>query len=237
MKKILIALTLFVTLTVTAQAQFLNFGFREGVGMGVHIDDLADNSPILAANIGGFVTFGFTNSQSMLGEYLRLQTGLNLIRRGSKFQEVLDDIMSIRRGTYDAWYVQLPILALLRYELPVREPGHFALLSFGPAVNYGLFGKLQDRKITPRLPQSDWNYDVNVNVFDVLDPLDVDFILGVGYEFQDLSVMLQLDYGFRAVSTEPDALNISQEDKVIKNVPMGNNFALLLTVGYQFPIR
>ena len=122
MKKILIALTLFVTLTVTAQAQFLNFGFRGGVGMGVHIDDLADNSPILAANIGGFVTFGFTNSQSMLGEYLRLQTGLNLIRRGSKFQEVLDDIMSIRRGTYDAWYVQLPILALLRYELPVREP-------------------------------------------------------------------------------------------------------------------
>ena len=83
MKKILIALTLFVTLAVTAQAQFLNFGFRGGVGMGVHIDDLADNSPILAANIGGFVTFGFTNSQSMLGENLRLQTGLNLIRRGS----------------------------------------------------------------------------------------------------------------------------------------------------------
>ena len=104
-------------------------------------------------------------------------------------------------------------------------------------MNYGVFGKLQDRKITPRLPQSDWNYDVNVNVFDVLDPLDVDFLLGVGYEFQDLSVMLQLDYGFMAVTTEPDALNISQEDKVVKNVPMGNNFALLLTVGYQFPIR
>lgn len=237
MKKILIALTLFITLTVTAQAQFLNFGFRGGVGMGVHLDDLADNSPILAANVGGFVTFGFTNSQSMLGENLRLQTGLNLIRRGSKFQEVLEDIMSIRRGTYDAWYVQLPILAMFRYELPVREPGHFALLSFGPAVNYGVFGNLHDRKITPRLPQSDWNYDVNVKVFDVLAPLDVDFLLGAGYEFQDLSVMLQLDYGFMAVTTEPDALNISQEDKVIKNVPMGNNFALLLTVGYQFPIR
>ena len=237
MKKILIALTLFATLAVTAQAQFLNFGFRGGVGIGMHLDDLADNSPILAANLGGFVTFGFTNSQSMLGENLRLQTGLNLIRRGSKFQEVLDDIMSIRQGTCDAWYIQLPVLAMFRYEMPIREPGHFALLSFGPAVNYGLFGRFHDRKITPRLPQSDWNYDVNVNVFDVLSPLDVDFLLGVGYEFQDLSVMLQLDYGFMAVSTEPDALNISQEAKVIKNVPMGNNFALLLTVGYQFPIR
>lgn len=237
MKKILIALTLFVTLSVTAQAQFLNFGFRGGVGMGVHVDDLADNSPILAANLGGFVTFGFTNSQSMLGENLRLQTGLNLIRRGSKFQEVLESIMSIRRGTYDSWYLQLPILAMFRYELPIREPGNYALLSFGPAVSFGVFGTLSDRKITPRLPQSDWNYDRNVNVFDVQSPIDVDFLLGVGYEFQDLSVMLQLDYGLLSVAESPDALNVSQNGTEVKNVPMGNNFALLLTVGYQFPIR
>lgn len=237
MKKILIVLTLLVTMSVTAQAQFLNYGVRGGVGMAVHLDDLADNSPIMAANLGGFVTFGFTNSQSLLAENFYLQTGLNLIRRGSNFQEVLEGIMSIRQGTYDAWYIQLPILAMFRYELPVREPGHHALLSVGPAVSYGIFGTLHDKKITPRLPQGDWNYDVSIPAFNAMKPLDVSLLFGVGYEYQDLSVMLQLDYGMMAVSTSPDALNISQEAPQIKNVPIGSNFALLLTLGYQFPIR
>ena len=237
MKKILIALTLFVTMSVTAHAQFLNFGVRGGVGMAVHFDDLADNSPIMAANLGGFVTFGFTNSQSLLAENFYLQTGLNLIRRGSHFQEVLEGIMSIRKGTYDAWYLQLPILATFRYELPIREPGHHALLSVGPAVSYGIFGTLHDMKITPRLPQSDWNYDVSIPAFNAMKPLDVSLLLGVGYEYEDLSVMLQLDYGMMAVSTSPDALNISQETPQIKDVPIGSNFAQLLTLWYQFPIR
>ena len=237
MKKILIVLALFVSLSVTARAQFLNFGVRGGVGMAVHLDDLADNSPIMAANLGGFVTFGFTNSQSLLAENFNLQTGLNLIRRGSNFQEVLEGIMSIRQGTFDAWYVQLPVLAVFRYELPIREPGHHALLSIGPAVSYGLFGTLYDKKITPRLPQSDLNYDISDPVFNTLKPLDVSILFGLGYEYQDLSLMLQLDYGMMAVSTSRDALNISQESQQIKDVPIGSNFALLLTLGYQFPIR
>ena len=237
MKKILIVLALFVSLSVTARAQFLNFGVRGGVGMAVHLDDLADNSPIMAANLGGFVTFGFTNSQSLLAENFNLQTGLNLIRRGSNFQEVLEGIMSIRQGTFDAWYVQLPVLAVFRYELPIREPGHHALLSIGPAVSYGLFGTLYDKKITPRLPQSDWNYDISDPVFNTLKPLDVSILFGLGYEYQDLSLMLQLDYGMMAVSSSRDALNISQESQQIKDVPIGSNFALLLTLGYQFPIR
>ena len=237
MKKILIVLTIMVTMVFTAQAQFLSFGVRGGVGMAVHLDDLADNSPILGATLGGFVNYGFTNSQSLLAENFYLQTGLNLIRRGSNFQEVLEGIMSIRQGTYDAWYIQLPILASFRYELPIRAPGHFALLSVGPAVSYGLFGTLHDKKITPRLPQDDWNYDISVPVYNALNRLDVSLLFGVGYEYQDLSVMLQLDYGMMATSTSPDALNINQEEQHIKNVPIGSNFALLLTVGYQFPIR
>ena len=237
MKKILVVLTLLFTLSLTAQAQFLSYGFRGGVGMGVHLDDLATNRPILAANVGGFVNFGFTNSQSLLAENFCLQTGLNLIRRGSNFEEVLESIMSIRKGTFEAWYVQLPVLAMFRYEMPIREPGHYALLSLGPAVSYGLFGTLHDVKITPRLPQSDWNYDITQPVFDVQSPLDVSFLFGVGYEYQDLTAMLQLDYGLTAVSSSPDALNISQDAERIKTVPIGSNFAILLTIGYQFPIR
>ena len=237
MKKILVVLTLLFTLSLTAQAQFLSYGFRGGVGMGVHLDDLATNRPILAANVGGFVNFGFTNSQSLLAENFCWQTGLNLIRRGSNFEEVLESIMSIRNGTFDAWYVQLPVLAMFRYEMPIREPGQYALLSLGQAVSYGLFGTLHDVKITPRLPQSDWNYDITQPVFDVQSPLDVSFLFGIGYEYQDLTAMLQLDYGLTAVSSSPDALNISQDAERIKTVPIGSNFAILLTIGYQFPIR
>ena len=238
MKKIFIALTLIAAMTFTAQAQLLNFGFRAGTGMAVHVDDIAANSPILAANIGGFASFGFTNSESLLAENFWLQTGINIIRRGSNFEEVLDQIFSIREGYYSAWYVQVPVLATFRYELPIRQPGHRALLSLGPAVSYGLFGSYYDRKVSRGLPQEDWNYEHYGNAFDELDRLDVSFQLGVGYEFQDLSVMLQMDYGFLAVRKVDDALNDGADiNSSVKVVPQGNNFALLLTVGYQFPVR
>ena len=237
MKKILILLTLVVALSATSRAQFLNYGVRAGVGFATHVDDLASNSPILAANIGGFVSFGFTQSQSLLAENFYLQTGLNIVRRGSNFREVLEMAMSIREGYYDAWYAQIPLLATFHYELPIRQPGHFALLSVGPAVSVGLLGTFYDRKFARGLPHNTWNYEINEPVFNVANRLDVDLLLGVGYEHQDLSVMLQLDYGFLAVAETPDALKRATGLDDNATVPMGNNIALLLTVGYQFPIR
>ena len=147
MKRFLIVLTFLTAFATTAQAQFLNFGVRAGVGLATHVDDLANNSPILAANVGGFVTYGFTQSASLLADVFRLQTGVNFIRRGCNFKEVLEMTMSIREGSYDAWYVQIPLLASFRYELPIREPGHFGLLSVGPALSVGMFGTVKDRNI------------------------------------------------------------------------------------------
>ena len=237
MKRILILLTIVTAFATSTQAQFLNYGVRAGVGFATHVDDLADNSPILAANIGGFVTYGFTQSASLMAEVFRLQSGINIVRRGCNFREVLEVPMSIREGSYDVWYAQIPILASFRYELPIRMPGHFALLSVGPAVNIGLIGSYGDRKFTRGLPQSDQNYKMKVSAFDVMNRLDIGFLLGVGYEYQDLSVMLQLDYGFMAVNTAPDVLKIIENNNSNATVPLGNNFALLLTVGYQIPFR
>lgn len=237
MKRFLIGLALMAVMATTAQAQFLNYGVRAGVGFATHVDDLADNSPILAANVGGFVSFGFTQSESLLAENFCLQTGLNLIRRGSKFQEVLETPMSIREGKYDALYAQIPILATVRYELPIRQPGHFGLLSVGPAVNFGLIGKYQDRKFTRGLPQRDQNYIFDLPAFDVMNRLDISLLFGVGYEYEDLSVMLQLDYGFMAVTDSPDVLKRIADENSNAIVPLGNNIALLLTIGYQIPFR
>lgn len=235
MKRFLIVLTMVTVFATTAQAQFLNFGVRVGTGFATHVDDLADNSPILAANVGGFVTYGFTQSASMLADVFRLQTGVNIIRRGCKFQEVLEMAMSIREGSYDAWYAQIPLLATIRYELPIREPGHYALLSVGPAISIGMIGTVKDRKFTRGLPQGDWNYLKNESAFNVMNRIDANLLFGVGYEYQDLSIMLQLDYGFMAVTETPDA--IESLNGANAKVPMGNNMALLLTVGYQFPFR
>lgn len=284
MKKLLIALTVLMSLAVSSQAQFLNWGVRAGAGIGLHTDDMATCSPVLAANVGGFVSFGFTQSQSMAADNFVLQTGLNIIRRGTHFEEVLEKgmNMSIREGYYAAYYAQLPILATIRYELPIRQPGHRVLFSVGPAVSYGLFGDYIDRKISPGMPQYTWNYEIDKDAFKVLNKVDVNVLFGAGYEWKDLSIMLQFDLGLLAVTTTEDFLKSSEmqqfKTNFIKNnlptddilsqmppevvqtmvesleqnaeaaaqkafqgvnmyVPGGNNFAVMLTVGYQFPIR
>ncbi len=239
MKKILFALIVLTAITTTAQAQMLNWGVRGGAGIARYADDLTGTTtPVMAVNVGGFVTFGFTNSQSIMAENFCLQTGLNIIRRGTRFEDVLESglNMSIRNGYYSTWYAQIPILATIRYELPIRQPGHRALFSVGPAVSYGLFGTAYDRKISRGMPQRSWNYEVSENAFNTLNRLDIDAIIGIGYEYQDLSVMLQFDYGFLATYSTVDALSATDGDMNNK-VNFGNNWALLLTVGYQFPVR
>lgn len=284
MKKLLIALAVLMSLTLTSQAQFINWGVRGGVGIGTHADNMSSSTPVMAANVGAFVSYGFTQSQSLAADNFCLQSGLNIIRRGTHFNEVLEKglSMSVREGYYSAFYMQVPVLATIRYELPLREPGHRVLVSLGPAVSYGLFGEYVDRKISPGMPQQTWNFEIKEDVFKVLDRLDFNFLFGAGYEWKDLSFMLQLDLGLLAVSKSEDFLKASERDafknqyiannmptseelavmtpeqissitgsisaaadKAAKEafgdvnmyVPNGNNFAVMLTIGYQFPIR
>lgn len=244
MKRIFIALVLMVVLVPAGRAQFINYGFRAGTGMAVHVDDISYNSPILGFNLGAFVNFAFTGSQSLFAENFMIQSGLNLVCRGSNFRDVLEKGLSfsIDEGYYKAWYVQLPILATVRYELMIREPGHYVLFQVGPAVSYGIIGQYHQRKISPYMPQPTWNFEDNGDAFtndhNPLNRLDVGAIIGVGYERSDLSVMLHLDYGFMAVTTSDDILKNSNAQNGSKEVvPNGNNLGLILSVGYQIPIR
>lgn len=240
MKKILCTLIVLAAFTATSQAQLLNWGVRGGAGIARYADNLSGSStPVLAANVGAFITFGFTNSQSVMADNFCLQTGLNIIRRGTRFEDVLESglNMSIRNGYYNTWYAQIPILATIRYELPIRQPGHRMLISVGPAVSYGLFGTAYDRKISRGMPQRSWNYEVTEDAFKTLDRLDVNALIGVGYEYEDLSVMLQFDYGFLSTHSSVDALSAADNQNTTDKVNFGNNWALLLTVGYQFPVR
>ena len=229
------------------RAQFSDYGVRLGLGAATISDDLATKSPILAANLGAYLNFGFTQSESILSEVFYLQSGVNLIRRGCNFEEEFEvrNNLAIRNGYRHAYYVQVPLLACVRMELPIRPRGHVAGFFLGPAVSYGLFGVFQDRLISPTIAQRSANYDNSINpqqeddrnVFNHQRRLDVGVILGLSYEYRDWNISLYVDHGFRAVSTEEDIISIISQsignERTDDVVPNGNNVAYMLSLTYR----
>lgn len=147
-----------------AQAQFADYGVRAGLGVATISDDLSTKSPILGAGIGGYINYTFANTQTIFGEFVYLQSGLNLNRRGSNFHEVLENenTLSVRDGYYHAYYLQLPILVGFHMELPIRSSGHVVGIIAGPTVNLGLFGRYKDRIVSPGNPSPAANYDNSI---------------------------------------------------------------------------
>lgn len=264
MKKLVIFGLIGLMGVMGAKAQ-LDLGARAGVGIATISDDLSTKSPIFGAGVGGYLNINFTNSESVAGQFVYLQTGLSLNRRGSNFHEVLENenTMSVREGYYHAYYLQLPILVGFHMELPIRSSGHVVGIIAGPAVSFGLFGRCQDRLISPGNPSPLANYDYSIvsipadasreeqqaieqaarqkrEVFNHLKRLDVSAIVGLTYEFGPWNAILYLDHGFMATSTEPDILRIITQsmmggDQGLKTeIPNGYNTAVMFSIGYSF---
>ncbi len=231
----------------TCRAQW-QFGAKAGLGYATITDDLSTKSPILGATVGGFANLTFAKSQSMLAEIFYLQTGLNLNRRGSNFQVVMerDNTLSIREGYYHAYYAQIPILACVHMELPIRKAGHIVGVYLGPTINVGLFGRCKDRLVSPGISSYTGNYDLDIHgsahdraVFRHLKRFDLSAIVGASYEYKNYVVNLYVDYGFLPTSEETDIIrvieNSSNSGSNIKiEIPNGYNIAYMLTVGYKF---
>lgn len=246
MKKIFL-LGLIGLMGTLAHGQFSGYGVKAGLGLATISDDLGSKSPILAANIGPYLNFTFQNSESVFAEVFYLQTGLNLVRRGGNFEEVMERgaTLSIRTGYYHSYYLQLPILAGLHYELPVRQSGHVVGLLLGPTFNFGLFGSYGDRKITPGIASPAANYDVNFNgsaddrkLFNHINRLDIGATIGITYEHRKLTLALFIDRGFLATSDGDDILRIienrqNRTSNVNIKIPNGHNMAYMLSLSYQ----
>ena len=231
----------------SARAQW-QFGAKAGLGYATITDDLSTKSPILGATVGGFANLTFAKSQSMLAEIFYLQTGLNLNRRGSNFQVVMerDNTLSIREGYYHAYYAQIPILACVHMELPIRKAGHIVGVYLGPTINIGLFGRCKDRLVSPGISSYTGNYDLDIHgsahdraVFSHLKRFDLSAIVGASYEYKNYVVNLYVDYGFLPTSEETDIIrvieNSSNSGSNIKiEIPNGYNIAYMLSVGYKF---
>lgn len=233
-----------------AHAQFDDYGVKFALGTATLADDLATKSPILGANVGGYVNFTFKHSPTALSEIFYLQTGLNIIRRGNRFEENFENgnTLSFREGYHHAYYVQLPVLAGVHLELPIREPGHIVGFYLGPAVSYGLFGRYADRMITPGYTSRAANYDVNFSgtdddraLFNHISKLDVSAIVGVSYEHGNYTFSLFVDHGFIATSEDVDVLRIINDAQAgvttnvndLPHIPNGNNNAVMFSVAYK----
>lgn len=234
----------------TARAQFDDYGVKGALGIATFADDLSTKTPILGANVGCYLNFTFKQSPSVLSEIFYLQTGLNLIRRGNTFEENYEtgNTLSFREGYHHAYYLQLPILAGVHMELPIREAGHIVGFYLGPAVSYGLTGRIADRMITPGYTSRAANYDVNFSgsaedrvLFNHINRLDVSAILGVSYEHGNYTFSLFVDHGFLAVSKGTDVLrtiinnlgNTTGTINTAPEIPDGNNNAVMFSVAYK----
>ena len=249
MKRTGLLVAFILILCSPVKAQFGDYGIKLGVGIATLSDDLSTKSPTLGFNIGGYIDYTFLNKETAFGEIFYLQTGINLIHRGSHFEEVLqkDNTMSIRTGYYDAWYAQIPILACMHFELPVRAEGHIIGAYIGPGISYGLFGHYGDRKITPGIASPSANYDVNFNgapadrqVFNHINRLDISALAGITYEYGNLNIALGIDYGFIATSSGEDILRIIETNQnggttsdINVKIPNGYNLAILASITYK----
>lgn len=229
----------------SARAQWGDYGVKAGLGYASITDDLSTKSPILGATVGAFANLTFTSSQTVLGEIFYLQTGLNLIRRGSNFQVILENTntISIREGFYHAYYAQVPVLASVHLELPIRSAGHVVGFYAGPAFSFGLFGRCKDRMVSPYRSSYTVNYDLDVTgsakdraAFNHLRRFDISAIVGLSYEYHNLVFNFYVDHGFMATSKEDDILRIIENSQdgsadVKIEIPNGNNTAYMFSVG------
>ena len=246
MKKIFLLVLMGIMGITAAQAQFGDYGVRFGLGSATITDDLSTKSPILGVNVGGYFNYTFQHSPTALAEIFYLQSGINLIRRGNIFEEFYeqDNNLAFREGFHRAWYVQLPILAGVHMELPVREVGHVVGFFLGPAVSYGIGGRYADRVITPGHSSRSDNYDVNFSgtaedrkLFNHINRLDVSAIFGLSYEHGDITLSLFVDHGFTAVSVDEDVLQTIMNNMsgitTDTTIPDGNNNAVMLSLSYK----
>jgi len=247
MKKLLIfsLIGLMALMGNIARAQFSDYGVRIGLGHATIDDDMTTKSGILGTSLGGYINYNFDNT--ILEEVLYLQSGVNFIRRGCNFEEVnqTGTNLMVRDGSIHAWYMQIPILVGIHFELPVREVGHTVGFFLGPAVSVGLFGPYKERKVTPFVSSPSANYDLSIhgtpsdrNAFSHINRIDVSALLGVSYERGDFTITAYLDHGFMATSTGTDVIRlmertINNDEDINVKIPNGSNLSYMVSVAYR----
>lgn len=226
-KKIIVTCIGILFFGFSANAQISAVGGRVGLGTASISDDLLTHST-LGYNLGGYVNYAF--SIGALPE-MELQSGLFLARRGGKM--VKEDLISSLEEIYHPWYLQIPLLLVYTYRLPIQDE-HFVSFSIGPAANVGMFGKCQRTIISPDyvgIWGPDRNSRTEYDMFGPWEKLDVSLVIGLGYRFRDLTFDIMFDSGFIVPAFEADALYPE------RNSFSGTQQTVTFMLGYHFGIK
>lgn len=243
MKKLLIIVVAALMSVAGAHAQFTHMGVRLGPGFGYLTDDMATKSPIMAANIGGYLNYHFKGATSAMSRSSFMQIGLNMNRRGTRFEQELTLMNSYRKGSLYLWYLSIPVSYVWETELPLLYAGgHMVSISVGPEFSLGLFGINNDRQTTLGYSHPQVNYDTrytdveNHRAFrvDGMRRLDVGLQIALGYRYHNFTADLIFDHGFVPVRYTPDVLR--QQDNEERNAYAGTNMAIVFAVGYRMPV-
>lgn len=265
MKKLFCIVIVAILASSNLHAQFTNWGVRGALGAACFADDLVLKSPIMAANLGAYVNYGFTDASAFWADNLYLQFGANFIRRGANIQQVFELQQSLRTSYYHNYSFQIPVLVGWRWELPVKVPNRFLNFYVGPQFTVGMFGKRWDRWVSPGLPQTAVNYDSHITgdkldrrSFQHMRRFDGGLILGVGYHFDNFTLDFMWEHGFVPVMHEDEvlsslsiALNGGSTDLPVvnpdgsvthttldqRNGYTGTNQTFLIALGYNLPIK
>ncbi|MBP5535396.1 MAG: outer membrane beta-barrel protein [Bacteroidales bacterium] len=227
MKKLLLTIILSTVALTGARAQFTHYELTFGTGIASTCDELISRSGIVALNVGPAFHYSFQNMQMAFADNMYLEIFPNLSRRGGRWEQVWQDMHSLRRGYYHAWFLQCPVTVGYKFELPIRAAGHNVGLFVGPAPSVGLFGRYWDRQVTPGYPQADVNYDTDrspnkkdSHIYKHIRRWDVSLLCGATYRRNNLTVNLYYDHGFAPLLYQEDALISSTTSATTQS---GNN--------------
>lgn len=239
MKKFFLSFLLLALFAQAGHAQFKNLDFHIAGGTNNLTDNLFVNTPTPYYAGGVYVTYGFSGLKSVMADIFSLQAGVNFLHRGCSFSETfpVEYLTLYHQGNYDAYYVQVPILARFSFEIPVStRRGMFASVFLGPEASYGLFGTYSNCVVTPYLPQRDVNFRImDAPAFKYCERLDVGLMAGIGLQYKKLAVNIYLDYGFLSLQDEVDALKTIENNGKEVTHPGGNSVTWALSLSYLIP--
>ena len=244
-------LCLFLLLSGTAAwGQLSRMGLQGGGGLAFLSDEMYSTSPMLS--VGGSAYLDWEISQKPgVNQFFSLRTGLGVARRGGGFGLHLPTINAHREGVLSLWSLQLPVLAHLRFLLPIQRSYKRQYVSFsaGPMFQYAVAGHLQDRQSCSFYESSLVNYNVSLSgkeCFSHLRRIDMGLLLGLGYQYHNITADIIYEVGFVRQRNVEDGLIFvdrvegAPANDVAPQNPQGHSgtfSTLSLRIGYQWPLH
>ena len=216
MRKLFAVIFLVIGVAVGVRAQLTHVELTLGSGICTNGEELFGKESIIALNIGPAFHVSFQNLKRSYADNLYVELFPNIARRGGKWHQEWPNIGTVRDGYIHALYLQCPVTAGYKFELPIRKPGHDVGFFIGPAFSLGFGGRYRDEQVTPDYTQQEVNYNITdfsdksvKHPFKHFRRYDVSLMYGATYRHNSFTVNMYYDFGLIPLKYKTDALPTS----------------------------